>query len=275
MTNKPMLSVERELRRAVEQALLAIKRIYQAGYDGIVSAGGSCDQPGVMFKNDPTVRELRAILDKPSYPNRLCHADKYTHPYICGCLKGDEEAQRRFDEHHGKAAQHQGYPVNRLSYSQGDRRYVNGWNDACSHWEDQPAQPKDEVERLRILVDSKEVERQQCIEECSAEIGALRTQLAEQPAPVAPFNPDTVVCRRYTLEQSPRQNFYHYDLEPVYGSVPVTISELITLAESAPVAVVMPERQADPGPAAGLTRKWAEGWNDALDAVARLNGVKP
>ena len=33
------------------------------------------------------------------------------------------------------AAQHQGYPVNRLSYSQGDRRYVNGWNDACSHWE--------------------------------------------------------------------------------------------------------------------------------------------
>lgn len=59
--------------------------------------------------------------------------------------------------------------------------------------------------------------------------------------PVAPFDPDTVVCRRYTLEQSPGQNFYHYDLEPVYGSVPVTVSELITMVESAPVAVVMPE----------------------------------
>lgn len=45
--------------------------------------------------------------------------------------------------------------------------------------------------------------------------------------------------------------------------------------EPAPVAVVMPDRQSDPGPVAGLTRKWAEGWNDALDAVARLNGVKP
>lgn len=30
------------------------------------------------------------------------------------------------------------YP-GRLAYSQGDRRYVNGWNDACSHWEKQPA----------------------------------------------------------------------------------------------------------------------------------------
>lgn len=56
-------------------------------------------------------------------------------------------------------------------------------------------------------------------------------------APVEQFSGDTVVCRRYQLEQHPGQNFYHYDLEPVYGSVPVTVSELITMVESAPVAV--------------------------------------
>ena len=37
--------------------------------------------------------------EKKSYPDRLCHADYTAHPYRCGCLKGDAEAQRRFDEH--------------------------------------------------------------------------------------------------------------------------------------------------------------------------------
>jgi hypothetical protein len=54
---------------------------------------------------------LHALLDAHAYPNRLCHTDYTTHPYICGCLKGDEEAQRRFDEHQAKAAQLQGSPV--------------------------------------------------------------------------------------------------------------------------------------------------------------------
>lgn len=45
---------------------------------------------------------------------------------------------------------------------------------------------------------------------------------------------------------------------------------------NATVAVVMPERQIVPDTLmAGLTRKWCEGWNDALEEVARLNGVKP
>lgn len=44
--------------------------------------------------------------------------------------------------------------------------------------------------------------------------------------------------------------------------------------QPAPVAVVMPERQIVPDNLmAGLTRKWCEGWNDALEGVARLNGV--
>lgn len=46
--------------------------------------------------------------------------------------------------------------------------------------------------------------------------------------------------------------------------------------DQAPVTVVIPERQIVPDNLmAGLTRKWCEGWNDALEEVARLNGVKP
>ncbi|AXJ04846.1 hypothetical protein CFN16_12175 [Pseudomonas fluorescens] len=33
------------------------------------------------------------------YPDRLCHIDYTVHPHRCGCLSGDEEAQRRFDEY--------------------------------------------------------------------------------------------------------------------------------------------------------------------------------
>ncbi|MEX5319708.1 hypothetical protein WCE04_10165 [Pseudomonas shirazica] len=41
------------------------------------------------------------------YPNRLCHIDYTAHPYRCGCLKGDEEAQRRYDEHCRAASERQ------------------------------------------------------------------------------------------------------------------------------------------------------------------------
>lgn len=52
--------------------------------------------------------------------------------------------------------------------------------------------------------------------------------------------------------------------------------EALDGSKTAPVAVVMPERQIVPDNLmAGLTRKWCEGWNDALEEVARLNGVKP
>ncbi len=33
------------------------------------------------------------------YPNRLCHIDYTAHPHRCGCLKGDVESQRIYDEH--------------------------------------------------------------------------------------------------------------------------------------------------------------------------------
>lgn len=34
-----------------------------------------------------------------NYPDRLCHIDYTAHPHRCGCLSGDDEAQRRFDEY--------------------------------------------------------------------------------------------------------------------------------------------------------------------------------
>ena len=131
MTNKPMLSIERELRSAVEQALLAMKRIYQAGYDSIIAAGGSCDQPGCMIENDPTARELRALLDK--------------HPHM---------QQKGYDEAMGKvgalldkpstcaesqvepSAQHQGEPVlqwsddNGVSWCDGNERSLQSAREA-------------------------------------------------------------------------------------------------------------------------------------------------
>lgn len=83
------------------------------------------------------------------------YADSHPHKYLRGTTnwcaavahslnehKPDHPCQVQLDGCDGScvpAAQHQGHPVNRLSYSQGDRRYVNGWNDACSHWEEQPA----------------------------------------------------------------------------------------------------------------------------------------
>lgn len=68
-----------------------------------IADGGYCHQ-GLMDR-------IRALLDAPIYPNRLCHIDYKAHPYICGCLKGDEESQRRYDEHQARAAQDQGEPV--------------------------------------------------------------------------------------------------------------------------------------------------------------------
>ncbi|MCO7569410.1 hypothetical protein NJH78_05440 [Pseudomonas chlororaphis] len=54
-----------EMISAIEKALLAMKRIYQAGYDRIIECGGSCDTPDYMMESDPTVRELRALLANP------------------------------------------------------------------------------------------------------------------------------------------------------------------------------------------------------------------
>lgn len=45
------------------------------------------------------------------YPNRLCHIDYTAHPHRCGCLKGDEESQRIYDEHFSKGTAEPSAPV--------------------------------------------------------------------------------------------------------------------------------------------------------------------
>ncbi|MDB1108124.1 hypothetical protein [Pseudomonas extremaustralis] len=41
--------------------------------------------------------------------------------------------------------------------------------------------------------------------------------------------------------------------------------------QPAPVAVVLPEPMQDPGPIAGLTSRYAQGWNACVDEATRLN----
>ena len=43
--------------------------------------------------------------------------------------------------------------------------------------------------------------------------------------------------------------------------------------QPAPVAVVLPEPMQDPGPIAGLTSRYAQGWNACLDELKRLNAT--
>lgn len=60
-----------------------------------------------LEQGDDPRKQIIAFLDgstEPStpathYPNRLCHIDYTAHPYRCGCLRGDEESQRIYDEH--------------------------------------------------------------------------------------------------------------------------------------------------------------------------------
>ncbi len=42
---------------------------------------------------------LATSAELKRYPDHLCQIDYTAHPYRCGCLSGDEEAQRRFNEH--------------------------------------------------------------------------------------------------------------------------------------------------------------------------------
>lgn len=55
---------EAELVAGLEQALMCIKRVYQAGYDSLLDANVRVDPPLTMFQNDPTVRDIQALIAK-------------------------------------------------------------------------------------------------------------------------------------------------------------------------------------------------------------------
>lgn len=224
MTNKPMLSVDREHRL----------KIHRKPFLDLESGGKTCeirDCSDRDFQVGDSV--LLMLVDETGNPTPNELLRKITHIQT-GYGLPDDLCVLSYEP----AAQHQVDPVMPGSEEFSHmstielRGYHAGWCAAC-----------------------------------------IQNRSAEKPAPVAPFKPDTVVCRRYTLEG---QNFYHYDLEPVYGSVPVTVSELIN---EAPIAVVMPERMKESRAyghdlGGNYDEGKADGYNAALDEVARLNGVK-
>ena len=216
MTNKPMLSVEREV---IEKALR--------------------DALTIRFDTDSQVTKLRSLLDKP--------------PAVRHNNVMPDWLKERFGEIEDDAMILSGCAVFTKM-----RTKTQAYFDMA----------RCEISPVTCVIAFREgVKEPELLSWNQLPVGEHQLY-AEQPAPVAPFDPDTVVCRRYTLEQSPGQNFYHYDIEPVYGSVPVTISDLIDIAESDPVAAVMPERRA-------IHTAWDHAYNSALYDVARLNEVKP
>lgn len=53
-------------RKAISDALAAMRRIYAAGYERITQTGVDCDTPEYMMAGDPTAIELQALLDAPA-----------------------------------------------------------------------------------------------------------------------------------------------------------------------------------------------------------------
>lgn len=220
MTNKPMLSVDREL---LERAVSAV----------IVARG-----PG-----SPTERDLRAILDKPAE----CRCKRY----------GKDNPHWPCPVHAEPAAQHQGEPFTWWIYPEGG----DPWGDGI------PADEPYDVD-MRDASGSRWLSFQ------------LYRRPLEQPAPAIKLHLN-VSNVKVTLNADGS-----YTINPSKQPAPVPDSRVdngITYPNghsrpaycAAPVAVVMPERKVDPGMIAGLTSRWVQGWNEALDEVARLNGVKP
>lgn len=266
MTNKPMLSVERELLAVVEGLITS-----QADAFPLINVPRGLRSEGL----DQVSKELRALLDKQAE----CRCKRY----------GKDNPHWPCPVHAEPAAQHQGEPVGEVVHVSEDRIQIGLYDEyslevgdlvyaeqpavVCETCHDQgevfvskgKAEHGMETEPepiYRACPDCGEpapvayryvhdyehgngwqrnavgFEQAKFVDDERKETWREITQLYAVPQPTGPFSSDTVVCRRYTLEQSPGQNFYHYDAEPVYGSVPVTISELIDMAETKPVAVV-------------------------------------
>jgi len=269
------------LEGALRTSLLAMKRIYQAGHDRIVDAGGTCDTPEYMMASDPTARDLRALLDAP-YPSEAqlvaaglgypmskegavkayktslvprtdspsnadcewCHGcghDPYGEPCV-GCCK--------------PAAQPQGEPVAWRGLN-ADGEVVTEWIDGIP------------PERMTDLCGN------------AASFDKIERAYAEQPAPVAwidwsggdcPVDADAMV--EYSMAGNPQQvcrpEFacrldWHHDHRPTKRKS--NIVKYRPIAEQpAPVAVVLPERR-DFSPQSDS--EW--GWNACLDELKRLN----
>ena len=210
MTNKPMLSVDRELLSTALKADASI--------------GATATE---LVKGWVAMVELRALLDKDVLESQY---DGMTQGQAQDVSDGVDEIL------HGKpAAQHHGDPVAwQYRVSAGP---ATGW----SLWHDGKGEE---------FKNSYQVE--------------TRPLYAEQPAPASDHT-QCEECKGWGYHENHHEGG-GTECGECGGSGNATVA----------VAVVMPDRQIVPDNLmAGLTRKWCEGWNDALEEVARLNGVKP
>ena len=187
-----------------------------------------------QVRRQAAVDELRALLDKPAYPNRLCHSDPNAHPYLCGCLKGYAEAQRRFDEHHGKAAQHQGEPV--------AWRYKKSWEK--TGWKVCDKHPTDYG-----------------IDDDCYEIQAL---YAEQHAPVA-GQAQCEECKGWGYHENHHEGG-GTECGECGGSGNATVAVAVVMPDRMKVE---PFTTIDRG-----SKNYKAGYNAAIAEVAKLNGLK-
>lgn len=79
------------LEGLLRTSLLAMKRIYQAGYDRIIESGGTCDTPEYMMEHDPTARDIRAALKPAEEPRNQCDGCQAGIPLINGAHRMGRE----------------------------------------------------------------------------------------------------------------------------------------------------------------------------------------
>ena len=204
MTNKPMLSVEREL---LERAASAIEK-HHGSLQWVIAT------------------ELRALLDKPAatdFESWWAETGEQLTKHEIGLKDLMRCAYEAVP-----AAQHQGEPV---AWIKPDVAKTLTKDECCYAFGSQ--NPK----------------------------GTLIPLYAEQPAPVAPASQCAPCNGKGSISDD--------------DGIDMGICNFCDGSGAKSVAVVMPERKPDPGMVAGMMSKWAQGWNEALDDVARLNGVKP
>lgn len=309
MTNKPMLSVERD--SIALEALKAARQFIANGIElGFISMPEP-ETPDPAHDTLPMIDRAIAELKAAQQQGEPVAQSEFEHDAICeeadGCPTEGAVLKRFWRENQTDPVLCEFYEAESLQslvrelvahvaqLQEAAKRNVKPWEDTFP-----PTLLPAYIARLNAEQLAPVADHTQC-EECKGwgyhenhhEGGGTKCGECggSGKATVEKFSGDTVVCRRYQLEQSPGQNFYHYDLEPVYGSVPVTVSELITLAESAPPAVVMPEDWEDQLFAEMSRRFYLRkqidddhmvyddtqiGVEFASDWIkARLNGVKP
>ncbi|WP_259699482.1 hypothetical protein [Pseudomonas fluorescens] len=100
-------------------------------------------------ENKPTepLPTLVTGAEPKPHPDRLCHIDYTAHSHRCGCLSGDDEAQRRFDEYQRDT---------KLATAEGEVMRLTAENAALQQRLNAADQRIDELERDKHRLDALE-----------------------------------------------------------------------------------------------------------------------